>query len=271
MKRHSVLDRQSVNRGPFVFKKTLGQLGFGLIKVFIFLLGLGGLSLACISGSQLLTSSPYFGIRNIVVTGIDDDLRQELIKMSGLKEGESLLSIDPAAVKRNIEAHPWVKSALLKKELPHTLHIKAEHEEPVAIVLLGQMYLMDGDGITFKEVEMNDPVDFPVVTGLCTDDRNNGAYLKQVASFLHAFCSVEAPISEEALSEVHVQEGGALSIYFSTLPFKVVFGKDDFIEKIKCLTRIIEHLRVTHRLYQVRSIDLGYRDRAVVAFKEGVV
>lgn len=275
MKRRSVLDSQSVKRGRkscfFLFRRSLGQLGFGLIKMFLFILGVGGLSLACISGSQFLSSSPYFGLRNIVVTGVTDDVREEVVKLSGLKGGESLLRIDPAAIKGNIEVHPWIKSALLKKQFPHTLHIEAENEEPVAVVLLERMYLMDREGIIFKEVERDDTADFPVVTGLPTGDGKNGAWLKEVASLLSAFSSANTPISAREVSEIHVEADGALSIYFNQLPFKVFFGRDDFVRKIGSLRHVIEHLRATHRLHQARSIDLSSSDRAVVAFNGRVV
>jgi cell division protein FtsQ len=274
MKRRSILDHQSVKsrkRGCLPFKWSLGQLGFGLIKIFVFLLGLGGLSLACISGSQLVSSSPYFGIRNIVVTGIDDDLREEVVEVSGLNRGETLLSIDATAITRSIEAHPWIRSVVLKKEFPHTLHIEAEHEEPEAIVVLDRMYLMDGEGVIFKEVESSDSVDFPVVTGLSAGNGKNGVYLAGVAAFLDGFHSARASISVQELSEIHVEEDGAISIYFSELPFKILLGKGEIIRKIDFLTHLVGHLRTTQRLPQVRSIDLSYRDRAVVAFNERVV
>ena len=159
----------------------------------------------------------------------------------------------------------------LKKKFPHTLYIKAEKQEAVAIVLLGQMYFMDREGAIFKEVERVDLVDFPVVTGLSAGDKKSGAYLKAVASLLNAFSSVDSPLTVERLSEIHVEEDGTFTIYFNRLPFKVFFGEDDFIRKVDSLKHIIKHLRATHRLYQVRSIDLGYSNRAVVAFTKRVV
>jgi cell division protein FtsQ len=261
-------DRQ---KGFSPLKRTLGQLGFGLLKIFLFLLVLGVLSLIFISGYQFLSSSPYFRLHNIVLTGVNDDLREEVIKISGLRKRESLLSIDPVTIKGNIEAHPWIKSVFLKKEFPHTLYIKAETQDAVAIVLIGQMCFMDREGVIFKEVERDEPVDLPVVTGLSPGDKANGAYLKEVASFLNALYLMDTPLSVERLSEIHVEEDGTLAIYFNKLPFKVFLGGDDFIRKIDSLTHIIKHLRATHRLYQVRSIDLGYSDRAVVAFTGRVV
>jgi len=275
VKRQSVLDQQSVKRDRrkplLVSKRTLGQFGFGLVKIFLFFLALGGLSLTFVSGYQFLSSSPYFRLDNIVVAGVKDDLGQELIKMSGVTKRDSLLSLNAATIKRNIEAHPWVRSVLLKKEFPRTLEITAECEEPVAIVLLDKMYFLGTQGKIFKEVGRDDAVDFPVITGLSPGDEKNGEYLKRVASFFGLLYREGTPLSAEELSEVHVKADGTLTIYMSGLPFKVLFGTDDFIRKLDLLQDVIKHLGTAHRLDQVRCIDLDYADRAIVAFMDRVV
>jgi len=270
VKRSSVLDKQSVKRhkrkGSLPPKRFFGQLGFGLIKIFLFFLGLGALSLAFITGYQFLSSSSYFRLNNIVVAGVSDDFREELIKISGIKENENLLSIESSTIRKNIERHPWIKSVRLKKEFPHTLYIEAENEEAVAIVALKTMFFMDKEGIVFKDIESNDSIDFPVVTGLSQGDEKNGAKLKRVASLLNAIHLCASPLLIKNLSEIHVEEDGAFIVYFKKLPFKVLFGRDDFERKIGSLIDIISHLRTTYRLNQARSIDLDYSDRAVVAF-----
>lgn len=275
MKRSSVLDKQSVKRhkrkGSLPPKRFFGQLGFGLIKIFLFFLGLGALSLAFITGYQFLSSSSYFRLNNIVVAGVSDDFREELINISGIKEKENLLSIESSTIQKNIERHPWIKSVCLKKEFPHTLYIKAENEETVAIVILETMSFMNKEGIIFKDVESNDCIDFPVVTGLSHGDAKNGAKLKRVASLLNAIHLCASPLLIKNLSEIHVEEDGAFIVYFKKLPFKVLFGRDDFERKIGSLIDIISHLRTTYRLDQARSIDLDYSDRAVVAFTGKVV
>ena len=275
MKRSSVLDKQSVKRhkrkGSLPSKRLFGQLGFGLIKIFLFFLGLGALSLALITGYQFLSSSSYFQLNNIVLAGVSDDFREELIKISGIKEEENLLSIESSTIRKNIERHPWIKSVYLKKDFPHTLHITAESEEAVAMVILETMSFMDKEGIIFKDVESNDCIDFPVVTGLSHGDVKNGAKLKGVASLLNATHLCASPLLIKNLSEIHVEEDGAFIVYFKKLPFKVFFGRDDFERKIGSLIDIINHLRTTYRLDQARSIDLNYSDRAVVAFTGRVV
>jgi cell division protein FtsQ len=275
MKRNSVLAHQTVKRDRkkdvLVFKRALGQLGFGLIKMFLFLLCLGALSVGLISGYQFLSSAQWLRVQSIVVTGVEDSMRGSVINLSGITDEDSLLSVDMAAVTRNIEEHPWVKAASVTREFPHTLHIEVHHEEPIAVVLLDRMCLMDREGVLFKDIEKNDPIDFPIITGLSAGDEGMSEHLRRVASFLTTYSLASAALPARELSEIHVEKDGALSVYFNKLPFKTYFGRGDFARKIDSLRRIIKHLRVTHRLHHARSIDMDYHDRGVVAFTDRVV
>jgi cell division septal protein FtsQ len=267
MIRRSVLDKQSVRRRRH---RDYGQWGFGLVKVFLVLLVLAGLSLALITGYQFVSSSPIFRLKNIVVAGVDDSLKGELIKISGITESESLFSIDSAGIKSKIESHPWIRSVFLRREFPHTLHIRAENEAPVALALLDILYFVNSRGETFKKVERDDSVDFPVITGLSPGGVDNGEHLKRVVAFLNLLSSGETPLSIDELSEVSVNQRGALTIYVRTFPFKVCLGRENYTRKLDSLQNVIKHLRSTRRLDQVRSIDLNYGDRAIVAFGDSV-
>jgi len=271
MKRSSVLDKQYVKRSRkkdiVVLKKGLGQLGFGLIKILLFVFGLGVLSAAFISGYQFLSSSPCLALKNIIVTGVNGNLRQELMKVSGITGRETFLSIDLSKIEKNIEGHPWIKSVSLKKEFPDTLYIQAEDEKAVAIVCSDKMYLMDKEGVIFKDFEGDDNIDLPVVTGLSRGDFGNKGYLERVSSLINDMQKVHAPlISIKELSEINVEADGDLSIYFNSLGLKVFVGKQGFSRKINSLRGIIKHLESTHRLYQARKIDLDYDSKGVVAF-----
>ena len=267
MIRRSVLDRQSVRRKRH---RDYGQWGFGLVKVFLVLFGLAGLSLALTTGYQFVSSSPFFRLKNIVVAGVDDSLKGELIRISGITKSQSLLSIDSAGIKSKIESHPWIRSVFLKREFPHTLHIRAENEAPVAIALLDTLYFVSSTGETFKKVGRDDSVDFPIITGLSPGGEDNRVHLRKVVAFLDLLSSGETPLSIDELSEVYVNQNGALTIYVKQFPFKVCLGKEDFSKKLDSLQNVIRHLKSTRRLDQVRSIDLDYRDRAIVAFDDSV-
>jgi len=274
MKRDSVLAHQTVTRKRrkdlFGFKRALGQLGFGFIKMFLFLLCLGVLSVGLISGYQFLSSARWFRVQDIVVAGVQDSMREALIELSGITGEDSLLSVDITAVERTIEEHPWIKAVSVTRRFPRALHIEVHCEEPIALVVLDRMCLMDREGVVFKDVEKDDPIDFPIVTGLSRGDEAMSGHLKRVGSFLTTYSLWSAALPARDLSEVHVEEDGALSVYFNELPFKVSFGRGDFATKIVSLQRIIKHLRATRQLRDAKSIDMDYQDRGVVAFADRV-
>jgi len=275
MKRNSLLAHQIVKRDRkkdlFVFKRALGQLGFGLIKMFLFLLCLGALSVGLISGYRFLSSARWLRVQDIVVIGVGDSMRSAVIDLSGISTEDSLLSIDTAAVERNIEEHPWIKDVSVTRGFPHTFRIEVKHEEPIAVAVLDRMWLMNREGVLFKKVSGKDPIDFPIITGLCVGDEAVSEHLKRVASFLTTYSLWRAAFPARELSEVHVEEDGALNVYFNELPCKVSFGRGDFARKIDSLQRIVKHLDLHQRLHHAKSIDMDYHDRAVVAFTDRVV
>jgi cell division protein FtsQ len=275
MKHNSVLAHQTVQREKrrelLGFKRVLGQLGFVLIKMVLFLLFLGALSVGLISGYQFLSSARWFKIQDIEVIGAGDSMKKALIKLSGITEGDSLLSIDIATVERTIEKHPWIKDVTAARSFPHRVRIEVQHEEPIAVVVLDRMCLMNKEGILFKDIEKNDPIDFPIITGLSGNTGELGGHLTRVSSFLSAYSLWSEVLLARDLSEVHVEKDGALSVYFNDLPFKIAFGRDDFDRKIISLQRIIKHLKTTHQLRKATLIDMDYQDRGVVAFREQVI
>jgi len=274
MKKDSVLAHQVVRKDRkkelVVFKRALGQLGFGLIKMFLFLLCLGILSVGLVSGYRFLASSQWFKVQDIVITGVRESMKHAVIDLSGITDEDTLLSIDTAAVEKNISKHPWIKAAAVERNFPHTLHVQVHREKPVAVVVLDRMCLMNREGVLFKEIGTDDPIDFPFITGLEKGDEKLIGDLKKVASFLRACSSPREVLPVKEISEVHVEKYG-LSVYFNNLPFKVSFGNDEFTRKIDSLQRIIKHLRMTHRLDRTKSIDMDYPDRGVVALTDQVV
>lgn len=271
MTRGSVLDKQSIRRDRkrvfLPFKRALEQLGFGLIKIFVFILALIVVSSALLFGYRYISSSPYLRLNNIIITGVNGELKDELMKISGIKRGESYLSINVAKVKQSIEEHPWVKSAKVEKKFPHAIHIGIESREAAAIVISEtDMHFMDTYGVIFKRVENDDFIDFPVITGMCSFSDGKGRKFQDIASLLNLIRLEDAPLSIRELSEINVSINGDLALYFSRLPFKVFIGKDDFKRKIKLMRRIVSHLTGTYKLYLASSIDLDYSNRAVVAF-----
>jgi cell division septal protein FtsQ len=60
------------------------------------------------------------------------------MRWSGVREGENLLGLDLARVKRDLELVPLIRSAAVERVPPNTLRIRVSEREPLARVLAPQ-------------------------------------------------------------------------------------------------------------------------------------
>jgi cell division protein FtsQ len=119
------------------------------------------------AGYRFVTTSPRFAITEIVVHGnqrlTSDDVRAAL----PVHVGDNVFASDLDSAMRSLRADPWIATARAYRVLPHTLAIELTEHAPVAIVELGELYLIDAEGHAFKRVTPTDDVGgFVAITGV---------------------------------------------------------------------------------------------------------
>jgi len=272
MKRHSILDRQSINRrnsnDPSRSWRIIHFVGSLSFKVFLLLIGMISLSLLFLYLYGYLVSSPYIKLEQIIVTGVDEDIKQEMIELSGLNSDSSMLSINLNEIKEKMERHPWIRSVELEKRFPHTLIIKAEKEVVTAMVLLDRLTYMNSSGILFKEVEQADDKDYPLITGISRIGKVRDKQLKTAATVLDLFKTETGTWSPKEISEIHISEDCDVSLYSISLPTVIRMGSGELDVKKDDLEKITRHLKETGQMQMVKAIDLNYRDGVVVSFSD---
>lgn len=88
-----------------------------------------------ITAAAIALCTPWFGLvdlREVVITGNHHAAAADLVSLSGLQRGQSLLAMSLRRVSANLLRHPWIKNVLLKRRLPHTLVIQVQEREEVA-------------------------------------------------------------------------------------------------------------------------------------------
>jgi cell division protein FtsQ len=119
-------------------------------------------------GYRFITTSERFEIDEIQVHGTArltaDDVRAAL----PVKLGDNVFTANLDQISERLRGHPWIASAEARRVLPHTLVVEIREYEPVAMVQLGELYLVDASGHPFKraELEAGDGADLPIVTGI---------------------------------------------------------------------------------------------------------
>jgi cell division septal protein FtsQ len=94
-----------------------------------------------ISGGVLIAAAiialytPWFGIcdvREVVITGNRRAEAAELVALSQLHRGQTIFSIPAQRIRRQLETHPWVKEASVKRIFPHTIALEIVERPVVA-------------------------------------------------------------------------------------------------------------------------------------------
>lgn len=204
---------------------------------------------------QWALSAPQFALERLDWYGTGRATPTELARLSGLTEGQNLLSLDLAQTERAIAQHPWLKSVRLTRHLPHRLSVHVEEHQPVALASLGELYLIDGDGRPFKKLAAGDRVDLPLVSGLdresWTKDPQAGAGRLRTA--LAAIDAFDATRPQAKVSEARLDEIGVSLVLSTGLELKL--GDGDFGLKLERLARVQKELQRQRLAASVVRLD----------------
>ena len=209
------------------------------------------------------------GLKQVDFMGVDADIRNDLIRMCDLNSDHNLLALKLNELKEAMEKHPWVRSVTMERRLPDTLLIKAEKEEPLALILLEKIYYVNRHGEIFKEVDRTEQIDLPIITGVSKDSEGIGVRLKRATKIMEHLKSERGLWSLSELSEIHLNGSGGISLYFNHLTAEIKLMCEDPTDQIEGLKKVAEHLTRTGRIHHVTAIDLNHVDGALVSFKKG--
>jgi cell division protein FtsQ len=271
--------RSAIKRSPSQRKKgknasfpvdVMRRLAAGILKVFLLFAVVAGISAVFLFFYHYLTVSPYMKLETVEMEGVDSNMRRELIQAAGLNSDLSLLSLNLNTVKEKMKRHPWVRSVKLERRFPNTLIVQAEKEDAWALVLMDdKTYYMNGWGEVFKEVEDSEKMDFPVITGVSKQGSEIRKQLKRAAGVMRILRAQEESWSLGELSEIHLNEGTGMSLYFERLSAEIRIQSENPARRIEGLKKVAKHLAQTGRIDEVSSIDLNRINGAVVSFKNG--
>ncbi len=274
MKKRSVLNKQSVKKKKqkrkirFPAFGIIRQTGPVFVKCFIVFAIIAGISLSLMYCYHRLLTSPSMRLEKVEVTGIGEDIRNDLIDMCSLNSDLNLLALNMKDLKQQMEGHPWIRKIKLEREFPNTLRIDAEKHIPSALVVMDKIYYMNQHNEVFKQIDDSDPIDFPVITGVTGKSRKAHWQLHRAGSAIKTLKSQKKPWSLKELSEIHVKDEG-MSLYFKHFSAAVSVMSDELGNKLQGLRKVTKHLRKAGRVHQVTGIDLNSEDGAVVSFKKG--
>lgn len=193
-----------------------------------------GVLLAAQQGYQYVTTSAHFEAKAVVFEPTTHVSPERLHELMGLGEGTNILAVDVDAMRRQIEADPWVASATVQRELPDTLRVAVVEHEPAAVLHAGLFYLLSRDGVPFKRVESGERGTLPVITGVAREQLIAGApsataTVRRALEVLTAYQAKTRP----RLGEIHIGDGGEAVLYSEKSGTMLRLGRGPISDKLE--------------------------------------
>jgi len=205
-----------------------------------------------------------FPLREIVFAGNTHLTDGELEGLAGLRKGENLLTLSSREVYEKLMKSHWIRSVIIRKELPHRLRIMITESEPFALLdMKRHLFIVDDRGELLEELK-NSPIPFlPVITGNPFGDRE--VFLDAIS--LAKAIKMTGLLEEKDHVEIIARKAEDLEVNLDGMLVKV--GVGNYERKLRRLMDLEGEIK--RRGIPVDYIDLRFANRVVVKTVHEVV
>ncbi len=266
--------RKNVYRRRFLTdRESLARAVRTVFRVIGVSLMVAGLSVVFLLLFDITTQSGYFAAEHIAVTGCGQVTRKAALEQAGIEPAANILSVNLTLARKRLLAHPWIADAEVRRELPSGLHVGLEEHRALGVFDLGRRFLIDAEGIVFKEAGPGDPEGLPEVTGLGYADipvggRPPSKAFSAVLRLLVLGRREGAVVANGQVRRIEVDPEMGITLFpkeTSQIPLKEIrMGFTDYTGKLDRLKEIIAYLQESGSQFAMDSIDLNNLDRIVV-------
>ncbi len=208
------------------------------ISLIVLVLPVSAFSLRAIY--RELTTTKLLAINTVEVSGLKRVSKDTVMELAGISEGQNLLSFKAAGAEAGLRKNPWIKEARVVRLIPDTVRIELKERIPAVLVKMDEMYVMDEEGVIFKEFSNSDALDLPVVTGLTAEAmRQDENGLQQGLLELIRCLNARAGFNSRNVSEIHIDPAYGFSLYTLNDGVRLDIGKGAFEEKLSAFERIV--------------------------------
>jgi cell division septal protein FtsQ len=219
-------------------------------------------------GYRLALESSQFALRTVELES-RRWAREELLEKAGVRLGDNLLALDLRAAEQRLLADPWVKSAQVMLELPHTLRVQLVEREALALASLdGGLFLVESSGEPFKSWQAGDPDDLPVLTGVTLEAlaKDRPGAVARLAEGLSVLSHYERlPVSQQhRAQEVNLSPDGAVVLTVGARGISLHLGQGPWPKKMLMVAEVMRTFENKHELPGVVFLDNALHPERVV-------
>ncbi len=224
--------------------------------LFYFIL-LAGIFYAVQQTYLFLISWDRLNVQDVEVVSGKPEIKEEI---QGFLEGKSLgniLLLDISLLQEKFTAHRWIKEVRVRKILPSTLKIEAKVRNPIALLKLDEVYLIDREGILLEKVEKGEKVNLPLLID------SNKFRKDQKEKFQLAWECLDSlsPDEKEQIEVLDLTEYENVSVRLKNCRTVLILGNERFSQKLKIFSKLRARLE---RFGELEYVDLRFHDRLYI-------
>src|SRR5215472_6482977 len=125
-------------------------------------------SLLRTAADRIVQGSGMLGltVADIRVEGRETTDREAILAALAAGPGTPILAVDPVQARAQLEALPWVRSAVIERRLPSTLYVRLVERKPLALWQHGgKIELIDREGAAIPAPRLDRFAKLPMVVG----------------------------------------------------------------------------------------------------------
>lgn len=214
-----------------------------------------------------------FGIRTVALTGNQRLAQGDVTVQGGIEMGKNLFGFDTHAAEEKLLKNPWIATAKVTRELPNTLKVEVAERKATAVAALGErLFLVTKEGEPFKEIQPDDPTDFPVITGIAATElaRDRAGALERIRTavgILEKYQGLRLAKIYPA-EEVHLDTTGHATLTIGRQGVTLALGLPPYARKLGMAGDVMGELRAKNRTPGIVFLDNdAHPERVVVRMK----
>lgn len=223
---------------------------------------------------RALRASPAFAVVDLDITPCTRLDTGELYMLhQAVARQSNIFSLHLGRLARKVEAHRWVESCSIRRELPGRLRVNIVEKTPAVLARHGdELLLLDRDGevIEAPPASLDWAGRFPLITGFDVDTpwAAHLARVRRAMPLVELLISLEQARAVPRVAEIDAGATEGIRLFFAGRDYPVLVDGEAYAGQL-ARYRLLENTLEERHGDNLRYVDLRFRDRVIVRPAEG--
>lgn len=222
-----------------------------------------------------ITQTYLLPIEAVQVEGAQRLHHDVIRQQAGITTDTNILAVKLGPTRKRLEAHPWIATAQVIREIPDRIIIRIQEHECRAVLDLDPQLLISAEGTVFKERQNNECADVPLISGIAYADLGlagspPGPPLAAALAFLNHKPKPAAFTKRHVIQEIKVDPDLGLTLFVQSTgtPLShrtVILGFTHWQQTYQKLAAVQSYLERQDLMPNARIFNLRDPDRIVIS------